>query len=203
MVLAATTELEAINTLLAVIGEAPVSSLTGTLSVDVVIARSTLKEVSREVQGIGWHFNTEFEVDLSPNEDDEIVVPTNAFQVDLELAYLKGRDIVIRNNRLYDKIEHTYTFTDAVKATVVYGLDFEDLPPTARDFIMVRAARKMQDRVVGSDRHHRYNLRDEIEAKASFLHSDGDQADHSIFNHYEEYRIVGRQSALDRLNRLG
>ena len=42
MTVAATTELEAINIMLAAIGEAPVNSLTGQVPVDVRIAQSTL-----------------------------------------------------------------------------------------------------------------------------------------------------------------
>ena len=44
MAVAATTELEAINIMLAAIAEAPINSLTGTLPVDAVTARSTLAE---------------------------------------------------------------------------------------------------------------------------------------------------------------
>ena len=42
MAVAATTELEAINIMLAAIGESPVNSLIGTLPVDVKLAQSTL-----------------------------------------------------------------------------------------------------------------------------------------------------------------
>ena len=53
MAVAATTELEAINIMLAAIGEAPVSSLTGLLPQDVAIAQSTLVETNRAVQSEG------------------------------------------------------------------------------------------------------------------------------------------------------
>ena len=59
MAVAATTELEAVNIMLAAIGEAPVSKLTGTLPVDVKIAQSTLVEINKAVQAEGWSFNTE------------------------------------------------------------------------------------------------------------------------------------------------
>ena len=62
MSLAGTTELEAVNTMLSMIGEAPVNSLTGTLPLDATIAKNTLTEISREVQAAGWHYNTEFKV---------------------------------------------------------------------------------------------------------------------------------------------
>ena len=46
----ATTELEAINTMLSVIGESPVNTVDGSGVVDAVLARQILHEVSRHVQ---------------------------------------------------------------------------------------------------------------------------------------------------------
>ena len=58
MALSGTTQLEAVNTLLHTIGEAPVNSLTGTLPIDATLALNTINEISREVQAAGWHFNS-------------------------------------------------------------------------------------------------------------------------------------------------
>ena len=44
-----TTELEAVNTILSTIGEAPLSTLTGSLPVDGTMAKSVLNEINREV----------------------------------------------------------------------------------------------------------------------------------------------------------
>lgn len=60
-----TTELEAVNTILSTIGEAPLNTLTGSLPVDGTIAKNVLSEVAREVQSQGWHFNTHNKVTLS------------------------------------------------------------------------------------------------------------------------------------------
>ena len=46
MALSGTTELEAVNTLLHTIGEAPVNSLTGTLPIDATLASNTITEIS-------------------------------------------------------------------------------------------------------------------------------------------------------------
>ena len=53
-----TSELEAVNTILSAIGEAPVNSLTGSLPIDATQAQNLLKEISREIQAAGWHFNS-------------------------------------------------------------------------------------------------------------------------------------------------
>ena len=52
------TELQAINQVLASVGQAPVTTLEQT-NPDVAIVISTLDQVSREVQAEGWTFNQE------------------------------------------------------------------------------------------------------------------------------------------------
>lgn len=49
-----TTELQAINTILSIIGEAPVSSITTNIGSDVSIAKQILDESSISVQTKGW-----------------------------------------------------------------------------------------------------------------------------------------------------
>ena len=53
------TELEAINTLLSVIGEAPIDNLSDMTTNEITdsgLARKTLQEVDRDVQAEGWCF---------------------------------------------------------------------------------------------------------------------------------------------------
>ena len=49
-----TTELEAVNTILSTIGEAPLNTLTGSLPVDGTTAKNVLSEINREVQSAEW-----------------------------------------------------------------------------------------------------------------------------------------------------
>ena len=51
-----TTELQAVNQMLSVIGEAPVNSITGTVTTDVSVAKNILDETSMSVQSMGWNF---------------------------------------------------------------------------------------------------------------------------------------------------
>ena len=59
-----TTELQAVNTMLSTIGEAPVNSITGTTTVDVSVAKNILDETSMSIQSQGWNFNTNYELSL-------------------------------------------------------------------------------------------------------------------------------------------
>jgi hypothetical protein len=64
--LVATTELEAVNAMLASIGEAPLDTLDGATQSDVQTAINILRDTTREVQSEGWRFNTEFGFEIAP-----------------------------------------------------------------------------------------------------------------------------------------
>jgi hypothetical protein len=63
-----TTKLDAVNTILLSIGEAPVNTLGSGLQ-EAEIAEVVLDNINREVQSIGWTFNTDLRLTLSPNTD--------------------------------------------------------------------------------------------------------------------------------------
>ena len=162
MPLANTTKLEAINTMMSAIGEAPVNTLDASSQTqDVIMAKSILDEVSREVQSAGWHFNREYEVSLSPNTSNEILLSENVARVDVEPANANTTQYIQRGQKIYNKTDKTFTIPDALKCTLIYLLEWTDMPQAARQYIMIRAARKFQDRVVGSGKHHDFNQMDE------------------------------------------
>lgn len=191
MALGTTTKLQAINTMLGTIGTAPVNSLTGANSADVAMAQNILDEVSVAVQSQRWHWNTEHDVPFTPDASTkEIAIPSNALVVDVDGT--DQIDVVVRGTRLYDRKGHTYSFTEEVKAKVVYALEWDDLPQAARHYITIRAARVFQDRAIGSEKHHAFTLRDEMMALASLKDYEGETADHSIFDDYSAARVIDR-----------
>ena len=108
-----TTELEAVNTILSTIGEAPLSTLTGSLPVDGTMAKSVLNEINREVQSMGWHFNTHYKSTLSKDSNNKIPLANNVLRVELN-PYQHSKsdfDIVQRNNFLYNLSTNTDIFT--------------------------------------------------------------------------------------------
>ena len=110
MTVAATTELECINIMLAAIGEAPVNSLTGTVPVDVRMAQSTLTEVNKQVQSEGWSFNTEIDVTLTRNASNNVVLGTDVLRVDAQTHDHPSIDAIQRGLKLYDRKNNTFIF---------------------------------------------------------------------------------------------
>jgi hypothetical protein len=190
-----TTKLEAVNTMLSTIGEAPVNSLSSGL-VDAETAETILNNVSRSVQSQGWNFNSEPDYTIAADSDGNVVLPSEVVRADLAKSETKYRnstnEYVQRGNKIYDKAKHTYNIGKALKLDVVVLLDFTLLPEVARRYIAVRAARIFQERVVGSEKLSTMNRNDEQQALYHLQEMEGDNGDYNIFDDY------GTASVLDR-----
>ena len=137
-----TTELQAINIMLSVIGEAPVNSITGTTSVDVSTAKNLLDETSMSIQSQGWHFNThENYKSLALDQNNKIPLPSNCVKVDASRDF-RYINVTLRNGFLYDLEKHTDVFTSAPQVDIVLVQQFEHLPEYARRYIVVKASRR-------------------------------------------------------------
>ena len=180
MTVAATTELECINIMLAAIGEAPVNSLTGTVPVDVRLAQSTLTEVNKQVQSEGWSFNTEIDVTLTRNASNNIVLGTDVLRVDAQTHDHPSINPIQRGLKLYDRKNNTFIFDVDLKCTVVYFRSFDELPEQARSYMTIKAARIFVDRLVSDQSLRTYTQEDEIRARSVLMETDLSNADHNM-----------------------
>ena len=167
----ATSKLSAVNTLLAIIGEAPVSSLNPPLVGDVSLAERTLDEVSREVQGSGWSWNTAL-YDSIPlvASTGHSNLPSNTLAVRFNPVSYPTQRFVLRGVKLFDRIKNSYDLrgtTSTVNgntnlgAEVIEELDWDSLPENARRYIMIRAGRMFANRSVTSASLESYTSADE------------------------------------------
>ena len=189
-----TTELEAVNTILSTIGEAPLNSLTGSLPVDGTMAQNILDEVNREVQSIGWHWNTHYKVDLSRDTDNKIPVGTDVLRIQLNTKYDRSSyDIVQRDNYLYNLADNSEIFSsDFTETNVIYLLDFIKIPEQARRYITIRSARVFHDRTLGANTIHKFSSEDEARSLAVMRQAEAHTSDHSIFDSYLPNYTVSR-----------
>ena len=177
-----TTELQTVNQMLSVIGEAPVNSITGTVTTDVSVAKNILDETSMSIQSMGWNFNTHYAYVLTRNTDNKVPLPSNCVQADASAQY-RFRNLVIRNGFLYDMYNHTDVFgTNTTLPTVdlVLVQQFEQLPEYARQYIAAKSARRFASRYIGDKGITELAGNDEQEALASFRQADSRSADANI-----------------------
>ena len=181
MAVAATTELESANIMLAAIGETPVNSLTGTLPVDVRLAQSTLAEVNKEVQSEGWSFNTEIDLTLSRDgSNNHISLAADVLRVDPNNHHHTTIDAIQRGLKLYDRLNNKYDFDEDLICTVVFFRTFDEIPEPARRYITIKAARIFVDRLVSDDGLRTYTQQDEVRARAILMETDLANGDHNL-----------------------
>jgi hypothetical protein len=187
-----TTKLDAVNTILLSIGEAPVNTLGSGLQ-EAEIAEVVLDNINREVQSIGWTFNTDLRLTLSPNTDGYIALPSNCMKVDTT-SVLRDytTDIVERNRKLYDRVTNSFIFTKDIVVDMVILLSFDGLPEVARRYITLRAGRKYQENVIGSPALSQLQADEEGFALIALKESEAETGDYSIFDHYDTYRHLDR-----------
>ena len=188
-----TTELQAINIMLSVIGEAPVNSITGTTSVDVSTAKNLLDETSMSVQSQGWHFNThENYKNLALDQNSKIPLPSNCVKVDASRDF-RYINVTLRNGFLYDLEKHTDVFTSAPRVDIVLVQQFEQLPEYARQYITQKASRRFAARFLGDAQIVQLIGNDENEALMSFHQADSQLADVNMLEgDSNTYSIINR-----------
>lgn len=182
------TELEAVNTVLATIGEAGVSSLSDDVEQvsDQAHAQRTLKEVSRDVQSEAWTWNTDVNVKINPTAQGTYVVPTNTLTVDFSPNTYPDTQYVMRGRRVYDRNSQRYDFASVVAnapitaAKVVSQLAWDELPHAAQQYITIRSARIFSDRYVASSIVFTYTVADEDQARTLLIRSEENTLDNNL-----------------------
>lgn len=181
-ILAPSTELEAVNEMLAVIGESPVTTLESDEFVDATVARNLLHRVSRTVQTKGWSFNTISHFPLSPDSNGDIFVPNNTLKIDQHPQFDSRFDTVMRGQRMFDKKSLSFKFTEGLTFEIVQFLAFDEIPEAFRTFITIRAARIFQVRMIGSETMTKLTEEEEHQAWIEALNSDGEVADYTMLD---------------------
>ena len=179
---AVSTELDAVNQILSSVGQAPVTTL-DMKNPEVYITLETLREVNRQVQSEGWTFNTENHVELTRNSvTNKITYPTNALAVDANEDKYQGKyDIVKRDGFLYDKKEHSYTFTEDLVVDMVWLFSFDDVPKIAQTYITNRAARLASVKLVGDSELSQLLQEQEAQSRVALLEYETNQGDYNMF----------------------
>ena len=172
------TELDAINQMLSAIGSDPVTTLDDSTDVDVINAYRILLDVSRHVQRQGWDFNKTTKT-YTPDAN------THRILWDVGVLSLKSNDnntYVKRGKYIFNMTDDTYEFPEDIEVTVIYGLDFEDLPDCFKEYITAKAAIDFQSRYFG-DSSVSQDLQYALQiAQQSIVQYDMDMQDVNILN---------------------
>lgn len=175
-----TTKLDAVNLMLQTINRAPVSSITNSKLAIVNQALYVLNAETRKVQAMGWQFNTEEEVTLTPNWG-AVILDSNVIDIAAE-SY--DHDYTVRGNsgtlQVYDRESNSFTIAEPFKATVIRAFAFEDCPEAIRQYIFTKAARQFQSGTLGSQVLYQFTKEAETEALTLARHREGRRVKRNI-----------------------
>lgn len=191
MTLTPLTELEAVNEILASIGESPVNTIENPTNVDVINCLRILRNVNRRVQSKGWTFNKIDSYTLNPDAS------THKIRWLSNLLYVVGTDnkkYTKKGDYLFDWEEQTDIFNNSIDCTIIFLVDFEDMPDPMRSYITAKAATTFQTRYLGDSSLGEELLRDEQEAWAALMEYELDANDFNMLN------VTGVQTILERGN---
>ena len=206
------TELSAVNSILGSIGQSPVTSLglpeSGTgdtinfQNPEIAFIYNILTEVNKDVQNEGWHFNTEYHVTKTLDAAGEIPVPDDALRYDFFSEGIdKTFDVVKRNGKLYDLVDHSYTFDSGTYYLDIVSLySFTDLPNAFQRYVTYRAASRAAAQLVSNPQLVQLLQTQEAQARAVCIEYECQQAGHSFFGgpHDTNYRNYQPYHALKR-----
>ena len=191
--IATDTELSAVNSTLGSIGQSPITQLKDTttgalISTDPEISFifNLLVETTKDVLNEGWHFNSEEHIKISPDVNKHISIPTNMLRYDIHDGQItRNLDVVKREGKLYDKVNHTFEFTSDVEIDATYLYDFEDIPSVFQRYIIAKASTRAATQLVGDANLARLLQTQEAQNRANVMEYDTQQGDPSFFGFQE------------------
>lgn len=183
-----TSELNEVNKVMRFIGEPPVSALnSNSLASECV---RLLRDTDAELQGRGWWFNTEEDVEFSPS-NGIISIPSNILS--LEANDYEARIQAFGNGyRLYDLTQKSETsWSSTVKAKVVYQRSLNDTPSKYLEYLSVRVAILLTELYPQSGIDIQRLPKMEAELRAYFKDREADDANYSVFDNYDTASRIG------------
>ena len=186
------TKLDAVNIALSSMGEPVINTLDGA-SVDAQMAADLVDETSRSIQSQGWQWNRERHV-LSPNVNNQIVLPANTARVDT-VETDRPTDVIQRGGKLFDRANNTYTFDKTLILEIYVILPFEDLPLAAKNAIAYKAAMILQQRLLGSETLYKFAQAEAQRAWLTLLQEEAEVGDHNmLYDSWQTSSILNRSS---------
>lgn len=141
-------ELDAVNDILAAIGESPVSTLEGDSNADVASARRILQRLNRQIQSRGWTFNIEESAVLTPDVYSNLITYQDDF---LRVLSTSGTSAYVnRGGYLYDRSGGTDRFSSSITVNLIRLRDYDEMPECFRTWIVAKAARQFNNSFFGA-----------------------------------------------------
>ena len=159
--------LEVVNSMLGLLGELPVNSITDPHTL-IPAALAAIANQNALVQVDFWWFNVEYPTLIPQAGSGLILVPEDAASVDSLTQYPR---LAVRGNRLYNLDDITDVFTQPLRVRLHRVLPFSDAPAIARAHIAAKAKLEFQMAYDGDGTKAQF-IQQEIKETYIRLHSE-------------------------------
>lgn len=134
------TKLDALNMLLLSSGQLPVQEYNSNHP-DAISARTYIERWSQQSQQRGWYFNTYFALDLVPDSNKVVTLPSGTVRVDVTSHTDQG---AVRNGKLWNSMANSFEWPEPMKGNVFVTLDFDECPISMQTLITYQALAEWQ-----------------------------------------------------------
>tara|TARA_R110000751_G_scaffold104383_1_gene199853 strand:+ start:68 stop:667 length:600 start_codon:yes stop_codon:yes gene_type:complete len=180
------TELDSVNEVLSLVGLGQIADLTAPLRQDALQASSTLSEGLMEIATTRNYYNRYEDITLTRDIDNKIPIPEDVYDVELRNS---NKQVVIRDNFLYNLTDNTYVFSSNPKADITYYLQFVELPEVVKRYLTMKTARKLYLKLFGVSPHLQALAVEERMAYDTWQRWEDESGDLNLFNHGDVHNI--------------
>lgn len=200
------TELNAVNSVLAAIGQSPVTTLDFE-NPETSFVYNLIQECSRDVQDEGWVFNREQMYPLKPTTSGFIIPPNNVLRMDVsENDVYRYTDVIKRTDpedgvsKLYDKYTHSFKFSGPLHMDLVWFFPLTDLPSVFQRYITSKASVRAAIQMIDNAQLSQLLTVQEGNCRAACLEYESNQGDYNFmdFQPGTAYRTYRPYTALRR-----
>lgn len=138
---------EAVNLMLAAVGEQPVSSgeVTTPTQPEVVKAVRILDWADRNLQLEKPSFSLDYNVELTPAAG---IITLASDVISIEVLDL-SRQVSIKAGKLWDRENQTFTWSGPIRVNRIVRVPFADMPEYAVNYIVAKASRTFAEQYLG------------------------------------------------------
>jgi hypothetical protein len=180
------TELDSVNEVLSLVGLGQIADLTAPLRQDALQASSTLSEGLMEIATTRNYYNRYEDITLTRDTDDKIPIAANVYDVELRNS---NKQVVIKNDLLYNLTDNTFVFPSNPKADITYYLQFVELPEVVKRYLTMKTARKLYLKLFGVSPHLQALAMEEKMAYDVWQRWEDESGDLNMFGHADVHNI--------------
>jgi hypothetical protein len=194
------TELSSVNSVLGAIGQSPITTLDYE-NPEISFVYNILMECSVDVQNEGWVFNTERNYPINLNTDSELPLPQNILRIDVTDGQIyRYTDLVRRDGKIYDKMNHTFKFQEPVNFDIVWLFPYSDLPSVFKRYITYKASGRAATQLITNPQLTQLLAQQEAYSRATCMEYECSQGDYTFmgwpdgtaYRSYQPFQTLAR-----------